>query len=166
MFERISQVSDYLGLTAVGVVWTIGIGILLALVSVALVTLLVIFLPANYFLDPALRNLWVDRHPVLRWTLIVLKNLLGGVIVLAGVLMLFGPGQGVLTILIGVMLLDFPGKRRLELYLLSRPRVLEAINRLRARFGRPPMQLPPEAAARRPESAPVASASSPVNRCP
>jgi hypothetical protein len=46
-----------------------------------------------------------------------------------------------LTILIGVMLLNFPGKRRLERWLVSRPRVLPVINRLRARFGKPPLLL-------------------------
>jgi len=51
------------------------------------------------------------------------------------------PGQGILTILIGVMLLNFPGKRRLERWLVSRPRVLPVINGLRARFGKPPLLL-------------------------
>ncbi|HYG08570.1 MAG TPA: hypothetical protein VD835_01220, partial [Pyrinomonadaceae bacterium] len=64
-------------------------------------------------------------------------------LVLFGVLMSLPgvPGQGVLTILMGVMLLDFPGKRRLELKLVSRPNVLRAINRIRQRFDRPPLQL-------------------------
>jgi hypothetical protein len=58
------------------------------------------------------------------------------------------PGQGLLTILIGVMLLDFPGKRRLERWLLRRRGVLAAINKVRARYGRPPLVLdaPPVAA--------------------
>jgi hypothetical protein len=51
------------------------------------------------------------------------------------------PGQGVLTILLGVMLLDFPGKRGLELKLVSRPKVLNTINRIRHRFDRPPLLL-------------------------
>lgn len=142
MFQWLCDIPDSLGLTATSILWTLGIGVLLALVSIGFVTALVILLPANYFLERSERGLWVDRHPVVRWTLIVLKNLLGVVLVIGGVIMLFGPGQGVLTILIGVMLLDFPGKRQLELKLVSRPRVLEAINKLRARFGRPPMHLP------------------------
>ncbi len=51
------------------------------------------------------------------------------------------PGQGLLTILLGVMLLDFPGKRRLEFKIISRPKVFRAINRLRARFDKPPLVL-------------------------
>jgi hypothetical protein len=88
----------------------------------------------------------VDHHPVVRGVLLAFKNLLGVVLVLAGAAMLVGPGQGVLTIFIGVMLLDFPGRRRLELALLSRPAVIAGINRVRARFGRPPMQLPHQSA--------------------
>ncbi len=145
MLHWLTDFSDTLGLTATSILLTLGLAALLALVSVGFVTALVIFMPANYFLERSERGLWVDRHPVVRWSLLALKNLVGVILVIAGAVMLFGPGQGVLTILIGVILLDFPGKRKLELYLVSRPRVLEAINRLRARFGRPPMLLPDEA---------------------
>ena len=89
------------------------------------------------------REFWTDRHLALRMLGIFAKNLLGLVLVGLGVVMSLPgvPGQGVLTILLGVMLLDFPGKRRLELMLVSRPRVFRAINRLRARFDKPPLIL-------------------------
>ena len=51
------------------------------------------------------------------------------------------PGQGLLTILLGVMLLDFPGKRRLELKIVSRPSVLKTVNSLRSKFGKPKLVL-------------------------
>jgi hypothetical protein len=38
--------------------------------------------------------------------------------------------------------MDLPGKRALERWLISLPKVLSAMNRLRARRGRPPL-LPP-----------------------
>jgi hypothetical protein len=73
----------------------------------------------------------------------LLKNVFGLLLLVLGIIMAFPgvPGQGVLTILLGLMLLDFPGKRQLEYRIVSRPKVLRAINRLRARFGRPPMVL-------------------------
>jgi hypothetical protein len=73
----------------------------------------------------------------------VLKNVVGFVVVLLGILMSIPgvPGQGILTILLGIMLLDFPGKRRLEYKLVSRPRVLQTINQLRRRFDKPPLIL-------------------------
>jgi hypothetical protein len=51
------------------------------------------------------------------------------------------PGQGILNILLGIMLLDFPGKRSLEYRLVSRPQVLSTINKLRHRFGKPKLVL-------------------------
>ena len=71
------------------------------------------------------------------------KNVLGVVLIAVGiVLSLPGvPGQGLLTILVGVLLLDVPGKRRLELRVVRRPKVAAAINRLRARFDKPPLDL-------------------------
>lgn len=123
-------------LTMNGAIWGLVLFLATFIGSIAAVAFLLVQLPATYFLD--------SHHPwgwCLRWTALILKNLLGAVLVGVGVLMLFTPGQGVLTILIGVMLLNFPGKRRLERKLVGRPRVMEAINRLRARFGKAPLIL-------------------------
>ena len=68
-----------------------------------------------------------------------LKNLVGGILLLGGIAMLVLPGQGLLTMLIGVSLMDFPGKRAIERKLVSRPLILQAINRVRQRFDRPPL---------------------------
>ena len=51
------------------------------------------------------------------------------------------PGQGILTMLLGVMLLSLPGKRRCEQWLVSRRRVRAGIDRIRGRFGKPPLVL-------------------------
>jgi hypothetical protein len=112
-------------------------------VSLAVVTLVLVKLPANYFHSSHAREFLVESHPVLRAIGIVAKNLLGLVLVAAGVVMSLPgvPGQGVLTILLGIMLLDFPGKRALETNIVSRPRVNTAVNTLRARFGKPPLML-------------------------
>jgi len=74
---------------------------------------------------------------------ILAKNVAGLVLVMIGLVMALPgvPGQGVLTMIIGVTLLDFPGKRRLERRLMGRPWVLRNINRLRARFKHPPLEL-------------------------
>ena len=81
------------------------------------------------------------RHPAVRWSLRVAKNLAGLGLVAAGVAMLLLPGQGVLTIFAGVMLLDLPGRRRLELAVIRRPAVLRAVNWIRRRRGRPPLEV-------------------------
>ena len=124
-------------------VWIIAFSVVTFVVSIAVTILVLIKLPDTYFKASHEREFWTDRHPVLRWGGLVLKNLLGALLVLLGVVMSLPgvPGQGVLTILLGVMLLDFPGKRRLELKLVSRPKVLRTINRIRQRFDRTPLQL-------------------------
>jgi hypothetical protein len=70
----------------------------------------------------------------------VLKNLLGLVLVLAGIAMMLLPGQGLLTVFVGLLLLEFPGKHRLERRLIGWGPIYRAINRLRRRAGRPPLE--------------------------
>jgi hypothetical protein len=73
------------------------------------------------------------------------KNLLGIVLVCTGVAMLVFPGQGILTILIGLMLINFPGKRALEQRLVRRPAVLRTMNWMRAKAHQPALELPTSA---------------------
>jgi hypothetical protein len=70
---------------------------------------------------------------------LTVKNTLGGCLLVAGIFMLVLPGQGILTILAALALLDFPGKRKLEMSILHRPAVLKSINWLRRRAGREPL---------------------------
>jgi hypothetical protein len=111
--------------------------------SIGVVTVVLVKLPANYFHSSHDREFLVHRHPILRAVGIFAKNLLGLVLVGFGIVMSLPgvPGQGVLTILLGIMLLDFPGKRALEARIISRPRVYNAVNALRARFEKPPLML-------------------------
>ena len=121
----------------------IGVYVLVLGISLLIVVVLLVRLPATYFLDREDRQLWVDHHPVARLALHLLKNIAGvGIVALGLLLSLPGiPGQGLLTILIGLMLVDFPGKRRLEKRLVQFPRVRQTIDRLRRRYGKPPLVL-------------------------
>jgi hypothetical protein len=111
--------------------------------GIGLVSSLLVKLPATYFCDGCLCEFWVERHPIIRWTGRVVKNVMGVAAVFLGVMLSLPgiPGPGVLLVLLGVTLVDFPGKRRLERLLVGRPRVLNTINRLRQRYGRPPLVL-------------------------
>ncbi len=132
------------------VLWWTLLGITSFAVSIVFITVLLVKLPATYFLDSHERALWIDRHPVIRWTGRVLKNVVGlFLVLLGGVLSVPGiPGQGLLTVLLGLVLLDFPGKRHLERKILTRPRVRTIVDRVRARFGRQPLILDEHAARR------------------
>ena len=121
--------------------WVAASAAVLFVLSLAVIATLLIQLPATFFLDSHVRHLWIDRHPVIRWSGWLLKNLLGVLLILlGGVLSLPGiPGQGLLTILLGIVLLDFPGRRKFERGILRRPGIHSAVNRLRQRYGKPPL---------------------------
>jgi hypothetical protein len=112
-------------------------------ISLAIVSFILVKLPPDYFKKSGDHSFLEDKPKWMRISAIVAKNLLGVILVLLGVILSIPgvPGQGVLTILLGIMLLDFPGKHRLERKILSRQKVRDAIDRLRHRFGKPPLQL-------------------------
>ena len=123
-------------------VWWIGIGSLLTFVgSLILLPVLVVRMAPDYFM-PGRRPAFGAAHPGLRAIGLVGKNLLGLMLLLAGVAMLFIPGQGLLTMLMGLALMDFPGKRAAELKLVRMPKVNRALNWIRRRYGREPLQVP------------------------
>ncbi len=101
---------------------------------------MILGLPADYFVRP--RDRAHRPHGAYRGLLRILRNLAGCLVFVAGVVMALPlvPGPGVLFMLIGIGLVDFPGKRALELRLFRQRHVLHSVNRLRARFGRPPLE--------------------------
>jgi hypothetical protein len=122
--------------------WLGALSVLTLVASAALLPAVVARMPADYFVKPAAPDSWRKRHPVVRFLFHGAKNALGVVLLAAGVAMLVLPGQGILTMLAALALLDFPRKRRLELRIARMPRVLGAINWLRRRAGRPPLVVP------------------------
>lgn len=121
-------------LTVISVVMFVG--------TLFLMPVLIARLPADYFVRRPVRD-WPGRRPAVHVLLVLLKNVLGAVLLTAGLAMLVLPGQGLLTMLVGILLLDFPGKRRLERWLIRHKPLLRAANWIRARRGRPPLELPP-----------------------
>ncbi|SPP64811.1 PGPGW domain-containing protein [Nitrospira lenta] len=101
-------------------------------------------LPADYFDTRTPRHWMKNYNPIIRLTGLIVKNVVGAVFLLAGLAMLFLPGQGILTMLIGISLLDFPGKRKLEAKIVGQRTVLQALNAMRAKFDKPPLTLAPD----------------------
>ncbi|MBK8977060.1 MAG: hypothetical protein IPM29_14185 [Planctomycetes bacterium] len=99
-------------------------------------------LPADHFVRPrpALRS---RPHPVLSALAVAARNTVGLALLLAGIAMLVLPGQGLLTILLALGLLDFPGKRRLRVRFVMVSPIRRALDALRRRAGRAPFRLPP-----------------------
>jgi Putative transmembrane protein (PGPGW) len=121
---------------------TLGVSLVVLVASVLMVHYFLITIPADYFArehKPLER--WRNLHPALRVTLLVVKNVVGALLIVVGVVMFVTPGQGMLTVLLGLTLVDFPGKRALERRIIERPIVLKVVNRLRTRANRPPLML-------------------------
>ena len=111
--------------------------------NLCIVSLILVKLPADHFSKSRKTKFWAGPRPAIHAAKVIGKNIAGVLLVALGiVLSLPGvPGQGLLTVLLGIMLLDFPGRHRLEQKLLSKPSIVNTINRLRERFGKPPLQL-------------------------
>ena len=148
--DRHRPLAVFLGLTdwLPDLTWrNVGLGVLIAavtfVVATGVVSFVVVKLPATYFHPDHDREVLKDKHPAIRWAGIIGKNLAGVILIVLGVVMSLPgiPGPGLVTILFGVMLVDFPGKRWLEHKLVSQPRVLKAINDLRKRFDKKPIKV-------------------------
>ena len=123
---------------------TAGLSIVLFVGTLSAVPWMLRSIPADYFTHPRRPpSRFAHHHPVLRWLLRVVRAVLALICLVAGLAMLVLPGQGLLTLLVGFLLLEFPGKYRLEKWLIGRPRVFRSVNALRRRLHRGPMVAPP-----------------------
>jgi hypothetical protein len=122
--------------------WITGASLLSAIATLLAMPWVVTRLPEDYFNHPE-RESWraSNSEPLLALLLGLLKNAVGAVLLCLGAIMLFTPGQGILTILAGLLLMNFPGKFRLERWLVQRPGVLKSLNWLRTRRGKAPFRL-------------------------
>lgn len=113
------------------------------LINLGIVSLILVKLPADHFSKNRKTKFWSGPRPWLHAAKVIGKNIAGVLLVALGVVLSLPgvPGQGLLTILLGIMLLDFPGRDRLEQKLLSKPSIVNTINRLRERFGKKPLEL-------------------------
>ena len=120
--------------------WLAGASGVLLVGTLAAIPAVIVRLPHDFFSSEGQR-----RHREARLTagetlaLVVLRNVLGWMLIFAGMAMLVLPGQGLLTILAGVLLADFPGKHTLLCWIISREHVLRSANWLRRKFDREPL---------------------------
>ena len=121
-------------------VWAGIISLTVFILSLISLPWLVAQIPEDYFLPKKRqRTQWKQLHPVIRLLALIGKNLVGCGLIVAGILMLFLPGQGILTLVVGLLLVDYPGKFRLERKLVKIPAVLNSLNWLRRKAKKPPL---------------------------
>ena len=142
MFDRLHQTLQDVNWLHVGAAAGILVATAAAATGVALYLLLE--LPNNYLLRHGHAAHSQRGAGFGGWARVIGRNVIGAILVLAGLFMampgVIGPGIPVL--LAGVILLDFPGKRRLLVRLMQYAKVRNAINAFRQRHRRAPLRVP------------------------
>ncbi len=119
----------------------VGVFIVSFLISLGAIAIVMVKIPANYFSSHYTQDFMPGSTWIVRWGAVIAKNIFGVLLIILGVLLSLPgvPGQGVLTILLGLIMIDIPGKRPLEAKIIKRPNVLAAVNNLREKYGKPPL---------------------------
>lgn len=125
-----------------------GLSVLTMVASVVATPVVLARIPADYFAHDTR-----PKHPTRQgngtgaWMFWLGRNTLGWLLVLLGVAMLALPGQGMLTILVGLMLADFPGKYRAQRWIVRRKKVRAGINWIRRKAGKEELAMESDPAA-------------------
>ncbi len=135
----IIEIAQWIQFNKTTLFWS-GVGSMLTFI-VALIGMpfLIVRIPTDYFSTHRQRHeILSNLHPVLHIFIWVGKNILGFIFCMAGIMMLVLPGQGILTMLAGILLMSFPGKFHIARWIVSRSPVRRALNWLRKRAGKEP----------------------------
>ena len=119
----------------------IGLGassILIFIISILGISWFIAQMPEDYFLSSKRKpSKWLRQKPILKLAVLFSKNIIGYSLIMGGLLMLVLPGQGLLTIVTGLLLINYPGKYNLEQKLVAVPTVFRALNWIRVKANKP-----------------------------
>lgn len=122
------------------ILWLGSISFLVFIFSLISIKWLVALIPSDYFIEDK-RNKYQSSYPLTWLISIIIKNIVGYILIIGGILMLVLPGQGLFTIIIGLMLSNYPGKYFIERKFIAIPSVLKTINWLRKKSNKPPLEV-------------------------
>lgn len=120
------------------------LSIFILIISVFMMVLIISFLPDDYFKSEnrnLISSVQNSRYPLLKLLVLITKNFFGVLLLLSGILMLVLPGQGILTIITGLVFMDYPGKYKFERKLLRQKGVINSINWIRSRLSKPSLKV-------------------------
>ena len=120
------------------------LSIFILIISVFMMVLIISFLPQDYFKSEnrnLISSVQNSRYPLLKLLVLITKNFFGVLLLLSGILMLVLPGQGILTIITGLVFIDYPGKYKFERKLLRQKGVINSINWIRSRLSKPSLKV-------------------------
>ena len=110
--------------------------------SLLVIPWILIQIPSDYFsYSKRKKHQWGSYPPIIRLVLLLIKNIFGVIFIISGIIMLFIPGQGIITIIIGIILTDFPYKYKIERWIINRPAILRSINKLRVKAKQSPLKI-------------------------
>ena len=121
-------------------VWVGTLSLIIFVFSLLSIKWLVALIPSNYFINQN-NSKFKSNYPMLWLISVIIKNLIGYTLIIGGMLMLVLPGQGLFTILIGLMLSNYPGKFYIEKKFIAIPNILKTINWLRKKSNKPPLKI-------------------------
>ena len=114
--------------------------LILLIISILVIPIIIARIPADYFVAPK-RKYKTEPFSLSKFFLRSIKNFIGIVLLICGVIMLITPGQGLLTILAGLFITNFPGKYRLERQLVQKSVILRTLNWIRRKQHVPEFQI-------------------------
>jgi len=124
------------------IIWVSSISFALFVGTLISIPFIIVKLPSDYFIkDKNLARRFCQNKPLLGVIIIGFKNIFGLIFLLMGFIMLFIPGQGILTMLIGYSMLDFLNKRKLIYKIARRPSIYNFINKTRKKYDKEPIRL-------------------------
>ena len=95
-------------------------------------------IPQDYFVHTNQQKVEIKHLGHL--IIVISRTIVGFVLLIAGIIMLVTPGQGIISILLGLFLMEFPGKRKLELKLINHEPTSKALNWLRGKANKDPFE--------------------------
>ncbi len=122
------------------IIWFGSISLFIFLFSLLTIKWLVALIPEDYFINKRVSKIR-SLNPLLWYIFLIIKNIIGYSLILGGIMMLVLPGQGIFTIIIGLMLSNYPGKYSIERRFIAIPSILKSINWLRRKSNKPPINL-------------------------
>ncbi len=117
-------------------IWVGVVSFIVFVVSLLLTPFLLGKIPQEYFVHTNQHKVEINHLGHL--VVVIIRTLIGFVLLVAGIIMLVTPGQGIISILLGLFLMEFPGKRKLELKIINHEPTFKALNWLRSKVNKPP----------------------------
>ena len=122
------------------ILWFGSISLFVFLFSLLSIKWLVSLIPEDYFINK--KDSKIKTSNIFIWYLVLIfNNLIGYSLILGGIMMLVLPGQGLFTIIIGLMMSNYPGKYSIEKKFIAIPTILKSINWLRRKSNKPPIRI-------------------------